>query len=81
MQLYQQLETVTDEATFLEFVRALTADRQANALSWESNSIQEFLEASSSWAKDSKFGASQGLSAASPWKKFAVFLYNGKIYE
>jgi hypothetical protein len=81
MQLYEQLEAVTDEATFLEFVRALAADRRNNAQAWESDSIQDFLEASSSWAEDSEFGARQGLAAASPWKKFAVFLYSGKIYE
>ena len=81
MQLYEQLETVTDEATFLEFVRALLSDRQTNAQAWQNDSIQGFLEASSSWAEDSDFGARQGLAAASTWKKFAVFLYSGKIYE
>lgn len=81
MQLHEQLETVTDEATFLEFARKLTADRRDNAQAWENGSIEDFLEASSTWAEDSEFGSIQGLSAASPWKKFAVFLYCGEIYE
>jgi len=81
MQLHEQLETVTDEVTFLEFVRKLAADRRANAQTWENGSIEDFLEASSGWAEDSEFGSRQGLSTVSPWKKFAVFLYSGKIYE
>lgn len=81
MQLHEQLEVVTDEATFREFVRRLAADRRANAAAWKNDSIEDFLEASSSWAEDSEFGSRQGLSTASPWKKFAVFLYCGKIYE
>ena len=43
--------------------------------------IAEALEAAQAWAEDSNFGESQGLKEASPWKKFAVFLYCGKIYE
>jgi len=81
MQLHEQLETVTDEATFLEFVRALAEDRRGNGGAWENDSIEDFLESAGNWAEDSEFGAKQGLSAASPWKKFAVFLYCGKIYE
>jgi hypothetical protein len=81
MQLHEQLEAVSDEVTFLKFVQTLAADRRANAETWGNGSIEEFLEASSSWAEDSEFGSSQGLSTASPWKKFDVFLYCGKIYE
>jgi hypothetical protein len=81
MQMNERLEAVNDEATFLAFVDALIADRQTNGESWENNSIEGFLESASSWATDSNFGARQGLSQASLWKKFAVFLYCGKIYE
>lgn len=72
---------ITYTPTFLEFVRALTADRRDNTRAWGRDTIQGFLEAASSWAEDSEFGARQGFAAASPWKKFAVFLYCGKIYE
>ena len=81
MQLHEQLEAVTDEATFLTFVQALANDRRADGKSWENNSIEDFLEAAGGWADDYGFGVKQGLSAASPWKKFAVFLYCGEIYE
>jgi len=81
IQLHEQLEEVTDEKTFLAFVRALAADRRGDAEHWENTSIEDFLEAAGSWAEDSEFGVRQGLSSASLWKKFATFLYCGKIYE
>jgi hypothetical protein len=40
MQLHDRLEAVVDEATFLDFVRALTTDRLENAQAWESGTIQ-----------------------------------------
>jgi hypothetical protein len=33
------------------------------------------------YARDSRFGESQGLDIANPWRVFATFLYCGKIYE
>jgi hypothetical protein len=90
------LDVVVDQATFLAFARALQADREAafelerksdtdpygpGAGGWENVTIESFLERAIAWAKDSRFGASQGLSSANPWKQFAVFLYAGKIYE
>jgi len=80
-QLHEQLERVTDEATFLAFVQVLIVDRSGDAEHWEHKSIEDFLEAASAWAEDSAFGSQQGLSLASPWRKFATFLYSGKIYE
>ena len=90
------LECVKDEATFLEFVRALVKDREEEiaqegirpsppfgpgARGWENGTIEAFLEAAAAWAEDTSFGDSQGLRNASPWKRFAVFLMCGKIYE
>jgi hypothetical protein len=48
---------------------------------WENHTIESFLEAAGSWAHATDFGFPQGLADASPWKKMAVFLYCGKIYE
>ena len=78
--LNARLEAVTDRDSFLAFVRALVADRQTGQ-GWESDSIEQFLDAAAAWAEDSQFGDSQGLKEASPWKRFAVFLYCGKVYE
>ena len=55
----------------------LRRSRQEN----QNITIEPFLEAACAWAEDTDFGARQDLSGASPWKKFAVFLYCGKIYE
>jgi hypothetical protein len=81
MQLSERLKVVTDEATFLAFVQALAADRRGDAEHWANGTIEDFLDAASAWAEDSEFGLKQGLSSASPWRKFATFLYCGKIYE
>jgi hypothetical protein len=93
MDLMGYLDAVCDERTFLAFVRALTADRLAAvdrsatggsddaANDWNNETIETFLESAHAWAEDADFGERQGLAAASPWKKFATFLYCGKIYE
>ena len=79
--LHERLEKVTDEETFLTFFQALIVHSRCDAEHWEHKSIEDFLEAASAWAEDSAFGSQQGLSLTSPWRKFATFLYSGKIYE
>lgn len=90
MQLHEKLEAVTDAASFLCFVQALIEDRKnSNGVDvtgrsdngWESHSIEDFLEAALAWAEATEVGATQGLSDSSLWKRFATFLYCGKIYE
>ena len=94
--LYDIADAVCDEKSFLEFVKALIADRERaiepekqnpstpygpDAGDWENVSIEHFLEAAVAWAEDSNFGLNQGLVASNPWHRFAAFLYAGKIYE
>lgn len=90
MQLHEKLEAVSDAASFLCFVQALIEDRKtSNGVDdfgrsdngWENHSIEDFLEAAFAWAEATEIGASQGLANSSPWKRFATFLYCGKIYE
>jgi len=96
MELRELIDLVNDEKTFLKFVAELGKDREAEVKAqkltpidsfgrgqcgWENHTIENFLEAAQAWAEDSNFGESQGLKEGSPWKKFAVFLYCGKIYE
>jgi hypothetical protein len=95
MQLVEALDSVVDSASFLEFARLLAEDRidevQKEAIrpsspygpganGWENRSIEGFLHAAIAWAEETEVGLSQGL-ADNPWKRFAVFLYCGKIYE
>jgi len=82
--LPRTLEAVHDQESFLRFAQTLLADRHATKThpdAWQNDTLEDFLEASIAWAKDSDFGQRQGLAKASPWKKAAVFLYAGKIYE
>jgi hypothetical protein len=96
MELHHLLELVEDERSFLAFAEALCEDRKLDAEAerispsspygptvrgWENVTVESFLRAAHSWAIDSKFGATQNLGLASPWRKFAAFLYSGKIYE
>jgi hypothetical protein len=88
-------ETVEDEESFLAFVRTLAADRRLAARiegnrpdgydaprGWQNDTIEQFLESALSWAEDTEFGRTQGLpDNVTPWRRLAVFLYTGKIYE
>ena len=96
MVISELLSTVNDEQSILIFVKKLREDREKEVKAqsiepidlfgrgpceWENHTIEDFLEAAMAWAEDSRFGESQGLKGASPWQKFASFLYCGKIYE
>src|SRR5262245_34718889 len=88
-------DSVNDEESFLAFVRLLEADRRLAAKveeqdlqgygaprGWQNATIEQFLESAVAWAEASQFGRRQSLGeAASPWRRLAVFLYAGKIYE
>lgn len=90
--LHEFLEEVKDEISFLEFVKALIADRQPHESKevdevgfvedWANNDISGFLKAAVAWAEDSDFGERQQPELAkNKWKQFAKFFYCGKIYE
>jgi hypothetical protein len=80
-ELNELLDQVVDESTFLVFVEALAADHRMAPRGWQNPTVASFLEAGANWARDSKFGKTQGMGDATPWKRFALFLYCGKIYE
>ena len=90
-QLFEVLEGVTDESSFVRFVELLAADRQsADSLAltvdgfqgeWANQTIADFLEAASAWAKDSAFGEQPGPKPGNPWQLFATFLWAGRGYE
>ncbi|MEM9345093.1 MAG: hypothetical protein AAGB26_00620 [Planctomycetota bacterium] len=91
-ELTELLELVDGPKSFLAFVRKLHEDRLSELSKetdpfgrgqngWENHTIESFLEASIRWGEDSDMGASQDLADSSSWKRCAVFLYCGKIYE
>jgi len=90
-QLFEALEAVADESSFVRFVELLVSDRQsADSLAltldgfqgdWANQTIADFLEAASAWAKDSAFGGRPGPKPSNPWQLFATFLWAGRGYE
>ncbi|SDH61976.1 hypothetical protein SAMN05216603_11138 [Pseudomonas benzenivorans] len=80
MELHELLDQVKDSKAFLNFARALAADK-STANGWENTTIEAFLDGAISWAESSDFGLNQRLLPSNPWQQFAVFLYCGKIYE
>ena len=89
--VFEALESVTDEVSFVRFVEHLAAERRISETlpetphgfrgEWANQSIEHFLEAAVSWAKDSEFGQRPGPKAENPWKAFAMFMWAGRSYE
>jgi hypothetical protein len=83
--------SVSDETSFLRFVKALAEERESieNLDStidgfkgeWANQTISEFLDAGASWAEDSDFGIRPGPKPKNPWQLFATFLWAGRGYE
>ena len=93
MDLYEILEEVKDKESFLKFVDALIEDRKQASYSeklrasdyqlssddWQSVTIESYLESASSWLRDYQWKDRNPDEMS--WKRIAVFLYCGKIYE
>lgn len=90
-QLFEFLEAVSDESSFIRFAELLAADRRsADSLTltidgfqgdWANQTIADFLTAAAAWAADSAFGERPGLKPSNPWQLFATFLWAGRGYE
>jgi hypothetical protein len=89
--IYDSLQAVEDEATFVRFVALLAEDRRcAERLplsadghqgKWANQTPGAFLEAANAWAIDSQFGLRPGPKSGNPWQLFASFLWAGRGYE
>ena len=88
------LEEVVDEATFIDFLRALADDWEEEreiekakpsspygpgALGWENGSIGTFLDAAIGWGLAWK--EEREKLGANPWRRAAEILLAGKYYE
>jgi hypothetical protein len=95
-ELYQALESVRDEETFLQFLLALRDDRVGSiaeeeltpswpygpdAGGWENTTIERFLEAAVRWARDSVNQNTFYQKADSQWRRCADILFAAKSYE
>ncbi|PZT53502.1 DUF7660 family protein [Paenibacillus silvae] len=79
--LFEIVNEVQDEATFIAFLSALRQDRQAHADEWQQDSIDSFLEAAADWGRESVDGLIHYEKPDNPWKRCAQIMYMGKIYE
>ncbi|WII36042.1 DUF7660 family protein [Paenibacillus thiaminolyticus] len=79
--LFELVDEVTDEKSFLHFMNELRKDRINHKEEWENESIEAFLEAANEWGLTSIDGLSYYNKPDNPWKRCAHILYMGKIYE
>lgn len=83
MDLAAQLAQITDQTSFIAFVRALCADRLHPTThdEWVNDTIEDYLEAAAAWAEATPIQLPATPDRAACWQMFATFLYCGKIYE
>ena len=96
MNLIEQLDAVSDEASLMKFIEALAEDLEdeikkektdpsspygSGANGWENRDLSSFLRASLAWVEDSRDGIETYQKPENPWKRVADILYCGKIYE
>lgn len=94
--LYQALQSVHDEETFLQFLLALRNDREASieqeeatpsspygpdAGGWENTTIERFLDTAVRWARDSVNGIPFYQRPDNLWRRCADILFAAKSYE
>ncbi|WFR62309.1 hypothetical protein P9222_29495 [Paenibacillus amylolyticus] len=79
--LFELVNEVEDEVTFMAFLKQLAKDREGHADEWQNDSIAAFLEAAAEWGQASVDGLIHYEKPDNPWKRCAQILYMGKIYE
>ncbi|WP_026297167.1 DUF7660 family protein [Paenibacillus daejeonensis] len=79
--LFQLLQEVNDEKSFLKFVEALGRDYVDHPNEWANGTIASFADAAASWGEESIESLVAYVKPSNPWKRCADILYMGKIYE
>ncbi|GAA0180862.1 hypothetical protein SH2C18_34820 [Clostridium sediminicola] len=81
--LFELVDEVEDENTFIGFIEVLMKDRIKNKVidEWQNDTIEGFLDSACTWAKCSKNGLKFYKKPNNPWKRCAQIIYMGKIYE
>ena len=76
---------VTDRRTFINFIDLLRQDFKTNPETWENKTLDEFLEALSSYAEDIQGyynNFNMNINADEPnWQTFADIFKGASIYE
>ncbi|MEK4661757.1 hypothetical protein MHH93_07680 [Priestia sp. FSL H7-0729] len=79
--LFELVNEVEDEVTFMDFLHQLAKDRKDFADEWQNDSIASFLEAAAEWGQASVEGLIHYQKPENPWMRCAQIMYMGKIYE
>lgn len=79
--LFQIVNEVNDETSFLNFLHELKKDSTTNESDWANVTIETFLEAAHEWGQVSRNGLQHYSKSENPWKRCAEIIYMGKIYE
>lgn len=84
--LFEIVNEVEDEKTFLRFIEVLKNDRidylnNKEVDEWKNDTIESFLDCAHEWAETSKDGLRFYDKPSNPWKRCAQIIYMGKIYE
>jgi len=79
--LFQVLNEVHDEETFIVFIEALMEDSIDSAHEWQNDTVELFLECAHAWAVSSVDGLPTYKKSENAWKRCADILYMGKMYE
>ena len=95
-ELFEVLQSVHDEETFLHFLLALRDDREASIAmetmspsspygpetrDWENTTIERFFDTAVRYARDSVNGNPFYTKPDNPWRRCADILFGAKVYE
>ncbi|CAH1225752.1 hypothetical protein PAECIP111893_05295 [Paenibacillus plantiphilus] len=84
MDLYKQIEKVSDKEQFTAFIGLLVKDFRSNSDDWENRDIESFLEGIKSWVEDME-GYYENNNLPVPqnidWNFLVSLFYAGKLYE
>ena len=84
MEIYKEIDKVSDKDHFVNFVSLLIKDYKANPDTWENKDIESFLEGIISWVEDME-GYFENNNLPIPqsidWKFVSNLFYAGKLYE
>lgn len=82
------IERVADEATFLNFLEALSDDFArsppsdfASEFTWVHSSVDAVFDASVAWGRNSSDPSHPGYRETNPWQRCACILLAAKYYE
>ena len=84
MELYNNLENISNRDDFVKFVKALRKDLKENPDEWENLSLDHYLEAISAWTScmENAYENNDEVFPKNPnWKMFGRILHTAKLYE